>query len=102
MMELARPATMHREPVNLNELLTQVFELYEGQASAQSIKFVREYDADLPSVWPTENVPPVLGNIVQWYPGDADRRGLTVRTARSRRWSSQFRLEPGDRSLRSR
>jgi signal transduction histidine kinase len=48
MMELARPATMHREPVNLNELLTQVLELYEGQASGQSIKIVREYDQDLP------------------------------------------------------
>ncbi len=47
MMELARPATMHREPVNINELLTQVLELYEGQASGQSIKIVREYDQDL-------------------------------------------------------
>lgn len=48
MMELARPATMHREPVNINELLTQVLELYEGQASGQGIKIVREYDQDLP------------------------------------------------------
>ena len=48
MMELARPATMHREPVSINELLTQVLELYEGQASGQSIKIVREYDQDLP------------------------------------------------------
>jgi signal transduction histidine kinase len=48
MMELARPATMHRELVSINELLTQVLELYEGQASGQSIKIVREYDQDLP------------------------------------------------------
>ena len=48
MMELARPATVHREPVSINELLTQVLELYEGQASGQSIKIVREYDQDLP------------------------------------------------------
>jgi len=47
MMELARPANMHREPVNLNELLTQVLELYEGQASGQSIKIAREYERDL-------------------------------------------------------
>jgi signal transduction histidine kinase len=47
MMELARPATMHREPVNLNELLTQVLELYEGQANAQGIKIAKEYERDL-------------------------------------------------------
>jgi signal transduction histidine kinase len=48
MMELARPATMHREPVNLNELLTQVLELYEGQVSGQGIKIAREFEPDLP------------------------------------------------------
>ena len=48
MMELARPATMHREPVNLNELLTQVLELYEGQVNGQGIKIDRELEPDLP------------------------------------------------------
>lgn len=48
MMELARPTTLHLEPINLNEILTQVLELYEGQAGTQRIKIMREFDPDLP------------------------------------------------------
>lgn len=48
MMELARPATLHLEPVNLSEVLTQVLELYEGQATTQGIKITREFDPALP------------------------------------------------------
>lgn len=48
MMELARPATLHFEPTNLNEVLTQALELYEGQAATQGVKIAREFDPDLP------------------------------------------------------
>jgi len=56
MMELARPATIHREPVNLNELVTQVLNYTKvrraGRASRSSASTIR----NSPSVWPTENV----------------------------------------------
>jgi signal transduction histidine kinase len=48
MMELARPTTLNVEPTNLNEVLMQVLELYEGQATAQGIKVAREFGSDLP------------------------------------------------------
>jgi signal transduction histidine kinase len=48
MMELARPTTLHLEPTNLNEVLVQVLELYEGQATAQGVKISREFGPDLP------------------------------------------------------
>jgi signal transduction histidine kinase len=48
MMELARSSTLHLEPTNLNEVLAQVLELYEGQATAQDIKISREFAPDLP------------------------------------------------------
>ena len=48
MMELARPTSLNLEPTNLNEVLTQVLELYEGQATAQAIKVAREFGFDLP------------------------------------------------------
>jgi signal transduction histidine kinase len=47
MMELARPATLHLEPANLNEILTQALELYESQATTQGIKIIREFDGGL-------------------------------------------------------
>ena len=83
MMELARPATMHREPVNLNELLTQVLELYEGQASGQGVKIGREYDQELPlCMADRKRLHRCFGNIVsnaiQAMPSGGD---LTVRTA---------------------
>ncbi len=49
MMELARSSTLNLEPTNLNEVLAQVLELYEGQADALSIKISRDFDSDLPS-----------------------------------------------------
>ena len=48
MMELARSSALHLEPTSLNEVLTQVVELYEGQATAQGIKISREFAPDLP------------------------------------------------------
>jgi signal transduction histidine kinase len=48
MMELARPAAMVRDPVNLNEILTQVVELFETQANAQGLKIVQDFEQDLP------------------------------------------------------
>jgi signal transduction histidine kinase len=48
MMELARPSTMHLEPASVNEILTQVFELYEEQAATQGVKIAREFDPTLP------------------------------------------------------
>jgi signal transduction histidine kinase len=48
MMELARPASVHREPASLNDILSQVLELFESQVDTQGIKISREYDLDLP------------------------------------------------------
>jgi two-component system NtrC family sensor kinase len=48
MMELARSSTLNLEPTNLNEVLAQVVELYEGQATALSIKISREFAPELP------------------------------------------------------
>jgi signal transduction histidine kinase len=45
MMELARPGMLKREPVNVNDILEQLLELFENQASAQGVKIVREYAA---------------------------------------------------------
>jgi signal transduction histidine kinase len=48
MMELARSTTMNLEPTNLNEVLAQVLELYEGPAAAQGVKILRDFASDLP------------------------------------------------------
>jgi len=48
MMELARSSTLHLEPTNMNEVLAQVLELYEGPAAAQSVKISRGLAANLP------------------------------------------------------
>ncbi len=48
MMELARPMNVQLEPVNLNEILSQILELFETQATNQGIKIIREFDPDLP------------------------------------------------------
>lgn len=82
MMELARPVTMHREPVNFNELLTQVVELYESQASAQSVKIAREYQADLPFCMADRKrlhrcFSNIVSNAIQAMPSGGD---LSVRT----------------------
>jgi signal transduction histidine kinase len=82
MMELARPAAIHREPVNLNELVAQVLELYENQASAQSIKVGREYEQDLPFCMADRKrlhrcFSNVVSNGIQAMPNGGD---LTLRT----------------------
>lgn len=82
MMELARPATVHREPVNLNDLLTQVLELYEGQANGQSIKIAREYEPDLPFCMADRKrlhrcYSNIVSNAIQAMPTGGD---LSVRT----------------------
>jgi len=48
MMELARSTTLHLEPTSLNEVMAQVVELYEEQATAREIKVSREFAPDLP------------------------------------------------------
>ncbi len=48
MMELARPASVHREPASLNDILSQVLELFESQVNPQGIKISTEYELDLP------------------------------------------------------
>ena len=48
MMELARSGTLNLEPTNMNEVLAQVLELYEGQATTQGIKISRKFASDLP------------------------------------------------------
>jgi len=48
MMELARSGTLNLEPTSLNEVLAQVLELYEGQATAHGIKVSREFASGLP------------------------------------------------------
>lgn len=82
MMELARPATLHLEPVNLNEVLTQVLELYEGQATTQGIKIARDFDADLtPCSADRKRIHRCFGNLIanaiQAMPNGGD---LTIRT----------------------
>jgi len=82
MMELARPAAIHREPVNLNELVAQVLELYENQASTQSIKVAREYEQDLPFCMADRKrlhrcFSNVVSNGIQAMPNGGD---LTLRT----------------------
>jgi signal transduction histidine kinase len=48
MMELARPTTINLEPANLNEVIAQVLELFEGQITAQGVAVQRDFQRDLP------------------------------------------------------
>ena len=48
MMELARPSSIHMEPVSLTDVLEQVLELFEGQAESHGIGIVRGLAPDLP------------------------------------------------------
>jgi signal transduction histidine kinase len=82
MMELARPATIHREPVNMNELLTQVLELFESQANAQGIKIIPEYEPELPYCMADRKrlhrcFSNIVSNAIQAMPNGGD---MTVRT----------------------
>ena len=82
MMELARPATIHRDPVNLNEVFAQVLELFESQIATQQIELTQEYDPDLPfCMADRKRLHRCFGNLVsnaiQAMPTGGD---LTVRT----------------------
>ena len=48
MMELARSSALNLEPTNINEVLVQVLELYESQATSLEVKISRELAPDLP------------------------------------------------------
>jgi signal transduction histidine kinase len=48
MMELARPAAIHLEPIAVPDVVAQALELYERQADAQGITIVRNIPAELP------------------------------------------------------
>lgn len=48
MMELARPSTLQLEPLDLNEVLTELLELFEEQLTAQKIQASRDLTPDLP------------------------------------------------------
>jgi signal transduction histidine kinase len=82
MMELARPANVHREPVNLNDVLSQVLELFENQVAAQNIKISREYALDLPFCMADRKrlhrcFSNLVSNAIQSMPSGGD---LTLRT----------------------
>jgi signal transduction histidine kinase len=83
MMELARPVTIHRDPVNLNEVFAQVLELFESQVATQQIKLAQEYDQDLPFCMADRKrlhrcFSNLVSNAIQAMPTGGD---LTVRTA---------------------
>lgn len=48
MMELARSSMLQLEPTDLNQVLAQILELYESQATSQGVKISREFGPDLP------------------------------------------------------
>jgi signal transduction histidine kinase len=82
MMELARPANIHREPANLNDILGQVLELFENQVATQGIKVSREYEFDLPFCMADRKrlhrcFSNFISNAIQAMPSGGD---LTVRT----------------------
>ncbi len=84
MMELARSSTLNLEPTNLNEVLAQVVELYEGQATALSIKISREFASELPPCMADRKrlhrcFSNLIANGIQAMPGGGD---LSVRTER--------------------
>jgi hypothetical protein len=82
MMELARPVTIHRDPVNLNEVFAQVLEIFESQIATQQIKLAQEYDQDLPFCMADRKrlhrcFSNLVSNAIQAMPTGGD---LTVRT----------------------
>jgi signal transduction histidine kinase len=83
MMELARPASVHREPVSLNDILSQVLELFEGQVDTQGIKISSEYELDLPFCMAERKrlhrcFSNLVSNAIQAMPSGGD---LTLRTS---------------------
>ena len=82
MMELARPVTIHWDPVNLNEVFAQVLELFENQIATQQIRLAQEYDQDLPFCMADRKrlhrcFSNLVSNAIQAMPTGGD---LTVRT----------------------
>jgi signal transduction histidine kinase len=82
MMELARPVTIHRDPVNLNEVFAQVLELFENQMATQKVKLAQEYDPELPFCMADRKrlhrcLSNLVSNAIQAMPAGGD---LTVRT----------------------
>jgi signal transduction histidine kinase len=83
MMELARPSTINLEPANLNEVIAQVLELFEGQISAQGVTVQREFQQDLPFCMVDRKrlhrcVSNLVSNAIQAMPNAGQ---LTLRTA---------------------
>ena len=83
MMELARPTSLNLEPINLNEVLMQVLEMFEGQVTAQGIKVAREFGRDLPVCLSDRKrlhrcFSNIIANGIQAMAGGGD---LTVRTS---------------------
>jgi signal transduction histidine kinase len=83
MMELARPSTINLEPANLNEVIAQVLELFEGQISAQGVTVQREFQQDLPFCMADRKrlhrcVSNLVSNAIQAMPNAGQ---LTLRTA---------------------
>jgi signal transduction histidine kinase len=82
MMELARPVTIHRDPVNLNEVFAQVLELFENQMATQKVKLAQEYDPALPFCMADRKrlhrcFSNLVSNAIQAMPAGGD---LTIRT----------------------
>jgi hypothetical protein len=82
MMELARPVTIHRDPVNLNEVFAQILELFESQMATQKVKLAQEYDPGLPFCMADRKrlhrcFSNLVSNAIQAMPTGGD---LTVRT----------------------
>ena len=83
MMELARPVTIHRDPVNLNEVFAQVLELFESQIATQKHQARRRSTMqDLPFCMADRKrlhrcFSNLVSNAIQAMPTGGD---LTVRT----------------------
>ena len=81
MMELARPTMLKREPVNLNELLEQLLEVFDNQTKAQSVKVIKEFAPAHYCLADRKRIHRCLSNFIsnaiQAMPGGGD---LTIKT----------------------